>query len=229
MKKIIVAIDGYSGCGKSTTAKEVASKLNYKYIDSGAMYRAVTYYFLHNNVNYMDKTQVIEALKNIHIDFVYSQSGNRYETLLNGNNIEDEIRKVYISEKVSEISAIYEIRIAMVEKQRMLSREGGIVMDGRDIGTVVFPDADLKIFMTADLKVRAQRRKKDLDKLKENPDLEDIMENLKSRDEKDAKREHSPLKKADDAIIVDTTKLTFDQQVNRIVELAQKKLYVKNN
>ena len=223
MKEIIIAIDGYSGCGKSTTAKEVASKIGYKYIDSGAMYRAVTYYFLHHQVNYNDQSQVIEALNDIHIDFIYDKQNKRYETFLNGSKIEDEIRKGYISDNVSEVSAILEVREALVEKQRSLSEQGGIVMDGRDIGTVVFPDADLKIFMTADLQVRAKRRLKDLIKLNEDPDLGEIMENLKSRDKMDSSRDISPLRKADDAIVVDTTNLTFDQQVKRIVELAQKK------
>jgi len=227
MKNLVIAIDGHSGCGKSTTAKAVAARLNFKYLDSGAMYRAVTFYFLRNNIDSSQEQQVKQALENIKIDFNYNNSKQRYETILNGTNIEDEIRKSEISDKVSEISALPPVRYAMIDKQRVLASVGPIVMDGRDIGTTVFPGADLKIFMTADIEERARRRKLDLDNINDQTTVEKIIENLRERDFKDMNRPISPLKKADDAVILDTSELTFEEQVNKIVKIASDQLNIK--
>lgn len=227
MKNLVIAIDGHSGCGKSTTAKAVASKLGFKYLDSGAMYRAVTLYFLKHEINYQDIQEVAKALENITLDFVFNQAKQRYETMLNDVNVEDEIRKSSVSDKVSEVSAIPEVRYALIDKQRQLAGNGSIVMDGRDIGTTVFPKADLKIFMTADIKVRARRRKIDLQNLNDQSGLDDIIANLKERDYKDMNRKVSPLRKADDAITIDTSELTFAEQVNKIVHIAIDQLNIK--
>lgn len=227
MKNLVIAIDGHSGCGKSTTAKAVAARLNFKYLDSGAMYRAVTLYFLRNNIDSTQEQQVKHALENIKIDFIFSDLKQRYETILNGKNIEDEIRKSEISDKVSEISALSPVRYAMIEKQRNLASAGSIVMDGRDIGTTVFPGADLKIFMTAEIEERARRRKLDLESINDQTPIEKIIDNLRERDFKDMNRAISPLKKADDALIIDTSKLTFEEQVNKIVKIASDQLNIK--
>lgn len=224
MKNVVIAIDGHSGCGKSTTAKAVAANLGLKYLDTGAMYRAVTLYFLQNNVDARQTDEVKKALEKIKLDFKYSNSKQRYETILNGENVEDEIRKSEVSNHVSEISAIPPVRYALIDKQRQLADTGSIVMDGRDIGTTVFPQADLKIFMTADIEVRARRRKLDLEKLKDTAKIETIIANLQERDNKDINRSVSPLRKAEDAIELDTSKLTFEEQVNKIVKLASEQL-----
>lgn len=227
MKNKVIAIDGHSGCGKSTTAKAVAARLGFKYLDSGAMYRAVTLYFLRHNVNISDDLEVTQALNNIKLDFIYSDFKQRYETILNGDNVEDNIRKSEISDKVSEISALPPVRFALIDKQRQLAKEGSIVMDGRDIGTTVFPDADLKIFMTADIIERARRRKLDLENIGDQTSIESIIANLQERDHKDMSRAVSPLRKADDAIEIDTSKLTFAEQVNKIVKIAVEKLNIQ--
>ncbi|MFW5761139.1 MAG: (d)CMP kinase [Cyclobacteriaceae bacterium] len=227
MKNKVIAIDGHSGCGKSTTAKAVAARLGFKYLDSGAMYRAVTLYFLRHNVNISDDLEVTQALNNIKLDFIYSDFKQRYETILNGDNVEDNIRKSEISDKVSEISALPPVRFALIDKQRQLAKEGSIVMDGRDIGTTVFPDADLKIFMTADIVERARRRKLDLENIGDQTSIESIIANLQERDHKDMSRAVSPLRKADDAIEIDTSKLTFTEQVKKIVKIAVEKLNIQ--
>ncbi|ASU33322.1 (d)CMP kinase [Mucilaginibacter xinganensis] len=208
---IIVAIDGYSSCGKSTLAKALAKKLHFIYVDSGAMYRAVALYFLRNNIDLKDPEQIAEALKNIHLNF-HSRDYQTHITL-NDEEVSDEIRLMPVSETVSAVSAIRAVRKEMVKQQQRMGRSKNIVMDGRDIGTAVFPDAPVKIFMTADPKVRAERRFKEL--APKNPDitLEDIFENLAHRDYQDTTRAESPLVRAEDAIILDNTDLTPDEQL----------------
>lgn len=223
MKKVIIAIDGYSACGKSTTAKEVAKELNYRYIDSGAMYRAVTLYFLDHHVSLTNPKEVDKALRDIHITFVVNSKGIS-ETFLNGINIESAIRKMRISENVSQVSTIREVRSAMVDQQRKLGKERGIVMDGRDIGTVVFPDAELKIFLTADMLVRAFRRQKELLEKNDLVDIDEIVDNLTKRDQIDSTRKESPLVKAENAITIDTTHITIDEQVDEVIRLALTKM-----
>lgn len=208
---IVVAIDGYSSCGKSTLAKALAKKLHFIYVDSGAMYRAVTLYFLRNNIDLHNHQQIVKALENIHLNF-HSRDYQTHITL-NDEEVSDEIRLMPVSENVSAVSAIREVRVEMVRQQQRMGKSKDIVMDGRDIGTIVFPDAQVKIFMTADPKIRAERRYKEL--LPKNPTitLEDIFENLAHRDYQDTTREESPLIRADDAIILDNTDLTPDEQL----------------
>ena len=208
---IVVAIDGYSSCGKSTLAKALAKKLHFIYVDSGAMYRAVALYFLRNNIDLKNHDQVAEALKNIHLNF-HSRDYQTHITL-NDEDVSDEIRLMPVSDSVSAVSAIHGVRIEMVKQQQRMGRSKNIVMDGRDIGTVVFPDAQVKLFMTADPKVRAERRFKEL--LPKNPDitLEEVFENLAHRDYQDTTRAESPLTRADDAIILDNTNLTPEEQL----------------
>ena len=222
MKKIIVALDGFSSCGKSSTAKKVAAALSYAFIDTGAMYRAVALYFVRNNVNYSDLEKVKQALQKIQITFQFNPSTLASDTFLNGENVEAEIRKMYISELVSSISSIPEVRYEMVAQQQKMGKEKGVVMDGRDIGTVVFPEAELKIFMTADPLIRAQRRQLELSQKGENVALEVILENLQKRDQIDMTRSEGPLKKADDAIELDTSNRTLEGQVEFVLEKVRK-------
>ena len=220
MPKIIVAIDGYSSCGKSTTAKLVAKQLNYPYIDTGAMYRAVTLYFIQNHISLTNPKEVETALSQIQITFRRHPELGRNDTYLNGLNIEDEIRKMYVSEKVSEVSAIAEVRHALVAQQQRMGRVKGIVMDGRDIGTVVFPNAELKIFMTADPMIRAQRRQLELIEKGDLVGIQEILDNLKLRDHIDTTRAESPLRQAEDAVFIDNSLMTLDEQVEMVVRLA---------
>ncbi|MEQ9168755.1 MAG: (d)CMP kinase [Fulvivirga sp.] len=224
MKKIVVAIDGYSACGKSSTAKQVASILGYTYIDSGAMYRAVTLYFEQNHISLTNENEIAKALENIDITFLVNPKSGLNETYLNGLNVEEEIRKMYISNKVSQVSSIKVVRDAMVEQQRKLGKKKGVVMDGRDIGTVVFEDAELKVFMVADIYIRGARRQAEYLEKKQLVDLEEILENLKSRDHLDTTREESPLKQAEDAVVVDTTFRTLEEQVEEVINLALSKI-----
>jgi cytidylate kinase len=221
MKQIIIAIDGNSGCGKSSTAKALAKELRYIYIDTGAMYRAVTYFFIKNNIDLNDELDVTEALKQIDISFEYNVDSGKNETYLNGKNVEYQIRQMDVSKLVSPVSEISAVRRKLVEQQRRMGKEKGVVMDGRDIGTVVFPEAELKIFMSASLEVRAERRKLELYEKGSEVDIQDVIENLAERDRIDSSRNDSPLKKADDAIEIDTTNLTFDEQVNKILVLVK--------
>lgn len=223
-RKIVIAIDGYSACGKSTTAKEAAAHLNYAYIDTGAMYRAVTLYFLDHYVNYKLDKEVEEALEHIQIGFKPNGETGQSETYLNDVNVEDEIRTMRISQKVSEVSSIPQVRHKMVEQQQRLGKDRGVVMDGRDIGTTVFPDAELKLFMTADTRVRAYRRQKELLAKDQLVDLDAIIKNIKERDYIDTHREESPLTRADDALLIDTTELTIDQQVSYVLRLVDEKI-----
>lgn len=219
MRKIIIAIDGFSACGKSTTALEVAKHLNYKYIDSGAMYRAVTFYFLEHHVAISNPKEVSKALNEIKIAFMVNSKGIT-ETFLNGINVERDIRRMRTSENVSQVSAIKAVRVAMVEQQRKLGKHRGVVMDGRDIGSVVFPEAELKVFLTADILVRAFRRQKELLERDDLVDIDSIIENLKNRDEIDSTRAESPLVKAVDALEIDTTHITVDEQVDEVIRMA---------
>lgn len=227
MKKIIVAIDGYSACGKSTTAKKVAEKLKYAYIDTGAMYRAVTLYFHQNYVTLTHPREIAEALQNIQIQFKHNPKTQKSETYLNGLNVEEEIRKMYISENVSEVSAVPEVRKALVAQQQKMGQKRGIVMDGRDIGTKVFPDAELKIFMNADMTVRAHRRQLELMQKGDLVDLDDIVANLRHRDLLDTTRKESPLVQSPDAYLLDTTYITVDEQIEFVVNLAISKMIEK--
>lgn len=224
-KKIVIAIDGYSACGKSTTAKQVAAILGYRYIDSGAMYRAVTLYFLDHHIALTNPKEIFRALTQINITFNVN-SKNVSETYLNGLNVENDIRKMRVSENVSQVSAIKEVRTFLVDQQRKMGKERGVVMDGRDIGTVVFPTAELKLFMTADILVRAFRRQRELLQRNSMVDLDEVIENLVQRDKIDTTRQESPLKQAEDAIIIDTTHITIDEQVDEVVRLALAKTIV---
>jgi CMP/dCMP kinase len=214
-KKIIITIDGWASCGKSTLAKQLAKELGYVYIDSGAMYRAITLYFLRNHVDWTNKKQVEAALKEIQLDFIYNEKAESSEIYLNGENVEYVIRDLVIAEKVSEIAAIKEVRAFAVVQQHKLGTKKGIVMDGRDIGTVVFPKAELKIFMTADNAVRVERRFKELYEKNPNITIEEVKNNLEMRDYVDSHREVSPLKKADDAIELDNTNLSREEQFQK--------------
>lgn len=231
-KKIVIAIDGYSSCGKSTLAKSLAGKLGYTFIDSGAMYRAVTLYALRNNMirnGAVDRKAIIGALKNIHITFLFNPETLQNTTWLNGENIEEEIRKLDVSEYVSPVSAIREVRQAMVQQQQEMGKRKGVIMDGRDIGTVVFPQAELKIFMTADPEVRAQRRFLELTGKGMEVNIDEIRKNIAHRDQYDQNREESPLRKADDAIVLDNSRLTHDQQLQWALEQALQKINPDEN
>lgn len=208
---IVVAIDGYSSCGKSTLAKALAKKLHFIYVDSGAMYRAVTLYFLRNKIDLHNHDQIVEALGNVHLNF-HSRDYQTHITL-NDEEVSEEIRLMPVSENVSTIAAIHEVRVEMVKQQQRMGKSKNIVMDGRDIGTVVFPHAQVKLFMTADPKIRAERRHKEL--APKNPEitLEEVFENLAHRDYADTTRAESPLTRADDAVILDNTDLTPDEQL----------------
>ncbi|MVN89835.1 (d)CMP kinase [Mucilaginibacter aquatilis] len=210
-KNIVVAIDGYSSCGKSTLAKALAKKLHFIYVDSGAMYRAVTLYFLRNNVDINNTDEVAEALKNIHLNF-HSRDYQTHITL-NDEEVSDEIRLMPVSTMVSPVSAIREVRKEMVAQQQRMGKSKNIVMDGRDIGTTVFPNAQVKLFMTADPKVRAERRYKELQSTNPDVTLEEIFENIAHRDYSDTTRKESPLMRAADAIILDNTNITPEEQL----------------
>jgi cytidylate kinase len=226
IKKIVIAIDGYSACGKSTTARQVAAILGYRYIDTGAMYRAVTLYFLEHHISLTNPKEITRALQQINIAFKVN-SKNISETYLNGLTVENAIRKMKVSENVSQISAIKEVRSFLVEQQRRMGKERGIVMDGRDIGTVVFPNADLKVFMNAETLVRAFRRQKELLAKGNMVDLDEVVDNLLKRDKIDTTRQESPLKQAEDALVIDTTHITIDEQVDEVVRLALAKTIVQ--
>ena len=216
-KKIVIALDGFSSCGKSTTARHVAAVLHYAFVDSGAMYRAVALYFHRNEISLLDLNQVANALKEIEITFVFNPAKQSSDTYLNGENVESEIRMMFISDMVSQVSALPIVRHAMVALQQKMGEKKGIVMDGRDIGTVVFPQAELKIFMTAEPHIRAQRRKLELLQKGEDLPLEEIVENLRKRDEIDSNRSEGPLKRAVDAIDLDTSFRSMDEQVEFVL------------
>ena len=215
MKKITIAIDGFSSCGKSTMAKDLAREVGYIYIDSGAMYRAVTLYSIENGIfdgDVIDTEKLKKAIKDIQISFRPNPETGRPDTYLNGVNVENKIRTMGVSSKVSPISALDFVREAMVAQQQAMGKEKGIVMDGRDIGTTVFPDAELKIFVTATPEIRAQRRFDELKAKGQEGSFEEILENVKQRDYIDQHREVSPLRKADDALLLNNSNLSIEQQ-----------------
>lgn len=212
MNKIVVTIDGWSSCGKSTLAKQLARKLNYVYVDSGAMYRAITLYFIRNSVDISDVKAVTNALKEINLEFRFNEASQASEMYLNDENVEYVIRDLVIAEKVSDVAAIKEVRSFAVAAQQKMGTKKGIVMDGRDIGTVVFPKAEMKIFMTADNAVRVERRFKELYAKNPNITIEEVKNNLEMRDYIDSHREVSPLRQAKDAVVLDNTHLTQDEQ-----------------
>ncbi len=223
-KKIIITIDGWSSCGKSTLAKQLAKELGYVYVDSGAMYRAITLYFLRNNIDLAEKKEVKEALKSISLEFIFNPKSNSSEIFLNGENVEYLIRDLIIAEKVSDVAAIKEVRELAVAQQKKMGAKKGIVMDGRDIGTVVFPKAELKIFMTADNAIRVQRRFKELFDKNPNITIGEVKNNLEMRDYIDSHREVSPLRKAKDALELDNTNLTEKEQFSRALNWVNEKI-----
>lgn len=215
MKKITIAIDGYSSCGKSTMAKDLAREIGYIYVDSGAMYRAVTLYALDNGViqgEKIDESRLKQEMKNIHISFQFNAERGCPDTYLNGERVEDRIRTLEVSNHVSPVAALPFVREEMVRQQQHMGEEGGIIMDGRDIGTTVFPNAELKIFVTASAEIRAQRRYDELTAKGEACDIADILRNVEERDYIDTHREVSPLRQASDAIVLDNSHLTIPEQ-----------------
>ncbi len=222
MNQIIIAIDGYSSCGKSTIAKALAQKLNYIFIDTGAMYRATTLFFLDNKINFDDDAAIHQALGNIKIHFE-NHNGKRI-TFLNDQNVEDAIRTMRVSQSVSPVATISAVRRAMVAQQQAMGKAKSVVLDGRDIGTVVFPNAELKLFITADPDIRAQRRVSELKNKGQVVNFEEVKQNLLERDHIDSSRADSPLRQATDAILIDTTHTTQEEQLNMVLELALQKI-----
>ena len=226
-KKIIITIDGWSSCGKSTLAKQLARKLGYVYVDSGAMYRAITLYFLRNNIDPANKKEIKTALESINLEFIYNPQSEISEIYLNGENVEYLIRDLIIAEKVSDVAALKEVREFAVAQQQKMGKAKGVVMDGRDIGTVVFPRAELKIFMTADNAIRVQRRFKELFDKNPNITIEEVKNNLEMRDYIDSHREISPLRKAKDALELDNTNLTEEEQLEKALIWAKERIKEK--
>lgn len=225
-KKITIAVDGFSSCGKSTLAKQLAAKLGYVYIDSGAMYRAVTLFAINNGLiadEKLDSERLISRLGEINIHFERNAAGE-LQTFLNGENVEREIRKIYVSQWVSPVSAIPEVRHVMVAQQQKLGEAKGVVMDGRDIGTTVFPNAELKIFVTADVEVRAQRRYDELLAKGDSVNMDEIRNNLQERDRIDQSRKESPLRKADDAVVLDNSNITREEQLQVAYDWAKERI-----
>lgn len=229
--RIIIAIDGHSGCGKSTIAKELARELSYTYIDTGAMYRAVTLFALRNGLaadKKVDESALIARLDEIEIDFRKNEQTGQNETYLNGENVEEEIRQLPVANHVSPVATIREVRVAMVRLQQKMGEKGGIVMDGRDIGTVVFPNAELKIFVTASAEVRAQRRYDELTAKGQQVDFNEILQNVVERDRIDSSRAASPLRQADDALFLDNSSMSRQEQFDWVLKQAQQRIEQKN-
>lgn len=225
-KKITIAVDGFSSCGKSTLAKQLAAKLGYVYIDSGAMYRAVTLYALRNNMivdEELDTKKLIASLDDVKIHFELNANGEP-QTFLNGTNVEREIRKIYVSQWVSPVAAVPEVRHVMVAQQQKMGEAKGVVMDGRDIGTTVFPNAELKIFVTAEVDVRAQRRYDEMLSKGEPADMNEVKQNLQERDRIDQSRAESPLRKADDAVVLDNSHITREEQLQVAYDWAMERI-----
>jgi cytidylate kinase len=222
--KIIIAIDGYSSCGKSTLAKALATKLGYVFIDTGAMYRSIALYFLRNHIAFDDQKAIISALQNIKLHFEFNATTQKSDIYLNGENVEPLIREMSVSSKVSEVASIAAVRDFAVAQQQAMGVDKGIVMDGRDIGTVVFPQAELKLFVTADPLIRANRRLLELKATDPNITLEEVAENLQHRDLMDSTREHSPLKQADDALVLDNSHITKEQQFEIALQWAKERI-----
>ena len=223
MEKIVVAVDGFSSCGKSTLAEQLADQLKYIFVDSGAMYRAITLFFLRKNIDLNEKDAVKEELKHIKLEFVNNESSTKSTLLLNGENVDGLIRDMTISDKVSEVAAIKEVREFAVNQQRKMGEKKGLVMDGRDIGTTVFPNAELKIFVTAEPAIRATRRYKELVETHPSITLEEIAKNLEMRDYIDSHREVSPLRQAEDAIVLDNSYLTREEQLAQALKWVEEK------
>ena len=223
-KKIIITIDGYSSCGKSTLAKQLAKELGYVFIDSGAMYRAITLYFLRNTVDWNVEEEVTKALNEIHLYFQKNIQSGDSEIYLNDENVEYVIRDLIVAEKVSEVATIEAVRTFAVAQQQKMGEGKGLVMDGRDIGTTVFPNAALKIFMSADIAVRVRRRYDEMMTKNPNVSIEDVKANLEMRDYIDSNREISPLRKADDAIIIDNTQIDAKEQLRVAIQLAKQRM-----
>ncbi len=223
-KKIIIAIDGFSSCGKSTLAKAMAKALEYVFVDTGAMYRAIALYFLRNNIAFNDTASIQAALHAIELRFRYNSVSQKSDMYLNGENVEQEIREMKVSQKVSEVASIAAVRDFAVAQQQAMGIDKGIVMDGRDIGTVVFPNAELKLFVTADPAIRLERRYQEL--LQTNPAIirEEVAANLQQRDLMDSTRAHSPLKQAEDALVLDNTNLDRVQQFELAMQWAMDKI-----
>ncbi len=222
-KKIIIAIDGYSSTGKSTVAKQLAKALEYIYVDTGAMYRAVSLFAMQNgliNESHFDKEALEEKLPEINIKFVLNSETGIAETFLNDKNVERDIRSLTVSRYVSKVAAFSSVRKKLVEQQKQMGINRGIVMDGRDIGTIVFPDAELKLFMTATAKDRAERRYLELKEKGEDVSYEDVLKNVVNRDHIDSTRKDSPLRQAEDAIKIDNSNLTLQEQFDQLLELA---------
>ena len=227
-KKIIIAIDGHASCGKSTLAKTIAKNLQYIYLDSGAMYRAVTLYVIENNVDIFNKKSLLNALQNINIAFRYNAETQQSDTYLNEKNVEKQIRSKKVAQRVSEVATIAEVRHFLVEQQRNIGKNRGLVCDGRDIGTVVFPDAELKIFLTANLITRTQRRYDELQAKGIVMTAAEIADNLQQRDFIDSTREVSPLRKAEDAIVLDNSNLNRTEQLQQVLDLVNGLSFVEN-
>lgn len=226
-KKITIAIDGFSSTGKSTLAKQLAKHLNYIYVDSGAMYRAVTLYALQNgfiSADYFNEQGLIDALPNITLKFIFNTNLAASEMYINGANVEGLIRTMEVSNLVSQVAKVHDVRVKLVEQQRFMGRDKGVVMDGRDIGTVVFPEAELKIFMTSGAATRAQRRYDELVALGQDVTYDGVLKNIEDRDYTDTHREDSPLIKAESAIEVDNSHLTINEQFDKILQLVKKVL-----
>jgi cytidylate kinase len=228
MSNIIITIDGWSSCGKSTLAKQLAKELGYSYIDSGAMYRAITLYFLRNHVDWTDVAEVENALTNINLEFIFNQKSLQTEIFLNDENVEYVIRDLVVAEKVSDVAAIGEVRTFAVAAQQKMGERKGIVMDGRDIGTTVFPRAELKIFMTAESAVRVERRFRELYEKNPNITIEEVKNNLEMRDYIDSNREISPLRKADDALVLDNTHISMEEQLSIALKWARETISKKS-
>ena len=224
MKKIIITLDGYSSCGKSTLAKQMAAHLNYVFIDSGAMYRGITLYFIRHGIDVTNPDAVIEALKRIHLAFMLNEKTGRADMYLNNENVEEEIRGLEVSNQVSQVAALEPVRIFSVAQQQLMGAQKGIVMDGRDIGSAVFPEAELKIFVTASPEVRVERRYQEL--VAKDPAITkaEIKANLEMRDHIDSTREFSPLKQADDALVLDNSSLTRDEQLELALSWAKERI-----
>ncbi len=223
-KKIIIAIDGFSSCGKSTLAKAMAKALEYVFVDTGAMYRAIALYFLRNNISFTDNNLISVALDEIELRFKYNAVSQKSDMYLNGENVEQEIREMHVSQKVSEVASIPAVRDFAVAQQQAMGVDKGIVMDGRDIGTVVFPNAELKLFVTADPAIRLERRYQEL--LQTNPAIskDEVSANLQQRDLMDSTREHSPLRQAEDALVLDNTNLDRAQQFELAMQWAKERM-----
>ena len=224
MKKIIITLDGYSSCGKSTLAKQMAAHLNYVFIDSGAMYRAITLYFIRHGIDLTNADAVVEALKHIHLTFILNEQTGRADMYLNDENVEEEIRGLEVSNNVSQVAALEPVRIFSVAQQQLMGTHKGIVMDGRDIGTAVFPEAELKIFVTASSDVRVERRYQELVAKDAAITKAEIKANLEMRDHIDSTREFSPLKQAHDALVLDNSSLTRDEQLELALSWAQERI-----